>query len=468
MRIKLDHPYTATELCRLLGVYSRAAGTATHLSTDSREIQKGDLFVALRGDRYNGNRYIKEALSHGAVMVLSEEMGEREDVIAVKDTMEALITLARAARARLSPTVIALTGSVGKTTTKDMLAAVLSQKFRVHKTKENQNNLLGVILTLLSMPQDTEILVLELGMNHAREIATLSCLARPDFALITNVGNAHIGNLGSRAAIARAKLEILEGCEPATPYLFPACEPLLAPPCHATTLPVAIGDREGFDAAYLNVREEGGHTVADFLCGRRLYRDVHLAGRGAHVAACAAFAVFLGDLFGVCEAGIRTALRSTVSRGRMECFTENGIHFINDCYNASPESVTAALRVLGSATKEGGRRIAVLGDMQELGRETRVLHEQVGRQAAEAKLDLLFTFGAAAESIADGASEAGMSPERIFRNPDPTAHEKTGEALFFHLCEGDTVLIKASRGMTAERILEYCRTQFPCKEKECR
>ncbi len=464
MRIKLDHPYTATELCRLLGVFSRATGTVTHLTTDSREAQPGDLFVALRGERYNGNHYIKEALAHGAVMALAEELCDREDVIAVKDTMEALVTLAREARKRLAPTVIAVTGSVGKTTTKDMIAAVLSKKFRVHKTEENHNNLLGVVLTLLSTPSDTEILVLELGMNHAREIAELSYLAQPDFALITNVGNAHIGNLGSRAAIARAKLEILEGCKPATPYLYPACEPLLVPPCHAVTLPVAIGDREGFDAAYLHIREENGHTVADFLCGQRLYEDVVLAGRGAHVAACAAFAVFLGDLFGVPEAGIRKALRSTLSRGRLEIFTEDGIHWINDCYNASPESMEAALSVLKNAT-EGKRRIAVLGDMRELGRETRVLHERIGRLVAEAHADLLFTFGAAAESIADGAEEAGMPEKAIFRNPNPHAHALTAEQLASHLEEGDLVLLKASRGMTAERILADCRTLFTVKEK---
>ncbi len=466
MRIKLDHPYTATELCRLLGVFSRAAGTVTHLATDSREVREGDLFVALRGDRHNGNRYIKEALSHGAIVALAEEMGEREDVIAVKDSMAALVTLAREARARLSPTVVAVTGSVGKTTTKDMVAAVLAQKFRVHKTEENQNNLLGVVLTLLSMPPDTEILVVELGMNHAREIAALSCLVRPDFALITNVGTAHIGNLGSRASIARAKLEILEGCEPGTPYLYPASEPLLAPPCHAATLPVAIGSSEGFDVAYLCVREEGGHTTADFLCGQRLYEDVVLAGRGAHIASCAAFAVFLGDLFGVPEAGIRTALRSTVSRGRLEIFTENGIHWINDCYNASPESVEAALRVLEN-TDGGKRRIAVLGDMRELGRETRVLHERIGRLVADVGTDLLFTFGAAAESIADGALQAGMPHEAIFRNPDPTAHELTAAQLAACLREEDVVLIKASRGMTAENILTHCRTLFMQEENRC-
>ncbi len=451
MRIKLDHPYTAAEIGRALSLLTRANGTVTHLTTDSREVQKGDLFVALRGERFDGNRYIKEALARGAKMAIGEELWEREDVIAVKDSADALATLAAAARARINPTVIAVTGSVGKTTTKDMIAAVLERKFRTHKTAGNQNNRLGLSLTLLSMPADTELLVAELGMNHAREIAVLSHLVRPHIAVITNVGNAHIGNLGSRSAIARAKMEILEGCEPATPYLYPASEPLLSPPCHATTVPLAIGDREGFDAAFLRVREECGHTVADFLCGRRLYTDVRLAGRGRHLAEIAAYAVFLGDLFGVPEEAMREALLGARSAGRAETFRKNGVTWINDSYNASPESVAAALDIL--ATAEGGRRIAVLGDMLELGEETRALHRRVGERVAEKGIDLLFTFGAAAENIGDGAIAAGMPRDAVIRTPDPTAHALLAARLSACLREDDTVLLKASRGMAAERIL---------------
>ncbi len=464
MRIQLDHPYTAAEIGRILSVLTRATGNVTHLTTDSREVKPGDLFIALRGERQNGNHYIKEALARGARMAIAEELWEREDVIAVEDSTIAIQKLAAAARTRLSPTVIAITGSVGKTTTKDMIAAVLSRKYRTHKTEGNENNHLGLSFTLLSMPANTELAVVELGMNHAREIAALSCIARPDLCVITNVGTAHIGNLGSRSAIARAKMEILEGCEPATPYLYPADEPLLAPPCHATTVPLAVGDREGFDAAYLHVREEKGHTVADFLCGRRLYRDVRLAGRGRHLAAAAAYAVFLGDLFGVPEEDIRAALQETVTAGRQEINESGGVTWINDSYNASPESVEAALDLLSMTGS--GRHIAVLGDMLELGRETRTLHERVGRRVAESGVDLLFTFGAAAEEIAGGAITAGMPVRSIIRTPDPTAHALLAARLSSLLKEGDTVLLKASRGMAAERIFEAI-VRKNGEEREC-
>lgn len=463
MRIKLDHAYTAREIQKITqGRCESKDASAIHLCTDTRQLQKGDLFVALQGDHTDGHLYLEEAAARGAAILLCEEGRRIMDriegatIICVKNTFHALVALAAAARTRINPTVIAITGSVGKTTTKNTVAAVLSTQFRTHKTSGNFNNLLGVCLTLLSMPSDTEILVCELGMNHAREIAELSALVQPDIAVITNVGRAHIGQLGSREAIAQAKLEILEGCRDGALYLYPGDERLLAPQKDRRLLTIPVGRGRGCICRYENEASLHGKVEADFICNATYYPHVCIPGIGLHLCSCAAYAIAIGQTLGISEAKIRKALSSLPKEDmRQHVLKIGNITVIEDCYNASPESVGAALSTLvASARETGGRALALLGDMLELGTETRILHEQVGWACTDTGVDLLFTFGAAAESIAVGAEKKGMDSRKIFHNPNPSAPDISATQIISAMQEGDVILIKASRALAAERIIE--------------
>lgn len=457
MRIPLNHIYTAKEIQNLTQGNGAAEGHASHLTTDSREVEAGDLFVALRGENSDGHAYIQDALDRGAALILCEKAPPAycDISISVDNTYIALKSMASAARKKIAPTVIAITGSVGKTTTKNMMAAVLGTHFRVHKTPGNFNNLLGVCLTLLSMPQDTEVLVCELGMNHAREIGELSRLVLPDIAVITNVGTAHIGNLGSRANIAAAKLEILEGCAPGALYLYSQNEPLLMPPASADVVTMRIGRQEGCHCYSQNTAVSHGFVCADYICNTTQYTALRLPGISEHLTQSAAFSIAVAHVLGLSEGKIRRGLLTwPANEWRGQPIKAGDITIIADCYNASPESAKTALISLAQAAEEaGGRKIALLGDMLELGAESRILHEEVGIACHRAGIDLLFTFGAAAESIANGAIRAGIPADRIFRNPNPSAHEVSVAQLQEQLRPRDVLLVKASRALTAEKIV---------------
>ncbi len=469
MRIKLGHFDHGGEIARILCVPEPVRDLPiSHLCTDSREVERGDLFVCLAGERYDGHRYIGEARARGASLFLCHDGTKGKDVIAVRDTLAALGALATEVRRSQNPTVIGVTGSVGKTTTKEMIAAVLAREYPTHKTKENQNNLLGLSLSILSMPRSSRYLVLEMGMNHTREIATLSALARPDVAVITNVGQAHIGHLGSREAIARAKLEILEGCDGGTPYFYPAEEPLLLPPCHAATIPFPIAARRGADNAYFDVSSVGGYTRFSLDFRRWRYEGLRVRGTGAHMAACAAFAVCIGDLMGVSHEGIADALlhyEENKMRGGIRDVC--GVTVIEDCYNASPESMAAALSVLLQIAKEkGGRAFALLGGMRELGEHSPTLHRALGVACAEAELAYLFPFGTGAREIAEGALGGGIDGARIFCNEDEGAPEESAAEIAAHIRAGDVLLIKGSRATGCERVCDALSKLLERKEGE--
>lgn len=452
MRVRLDRTYTSTELAEMTGgVALGSIRESRYITTDSREVERGDIFVALRGENFDGNNYLDEAKARGAAILLcSEDPPPHSACVKVKDGTEALASLASAARERIAPTVIAVTGSVGKTTTKNMIASVLATHYRVHKTEGNHNNLLGTALTLLAMPRDTEIAVLELGMNHAGELAALSALVCPDVAVITNIGRAHIGNLGSRKNIARAKLEILLHAIPGAFFLYPADEELLNQ-ASGCVQRLTVGTKDA-DCYFENLQP----AQADFVFRGMPISSLPLPAKGAHNAACACYAVALGCLFGLHEEQIRQGLAATpLDAMRGDVYRIGGITVIEDCYNAAPESVRASCRLL--AEQEGRRKIALLGDMLELGEHTRVLHEEIGEFAVQCGISLLFTFGAAAENYTVGARRAGMPEACIWSNPNPNAPEVSAKQLLSVLAEGDVLLIKASRALAAERIAALLR-----------
>lgn len=462
MRITLSCPWTGEEIAHAAGGYPPAvSGRASCLTTDSREVEPGDLFVALRGEAGDGHHYIPDAIARGAALVLCERcLTPPPSAILVGNTDAALAAFARAALDRIAPTVIAVTGSVGKTTTKNMLAAVLSEHFRTHKSPGNFNNLLGASLTLLSMPQNTEMLVAELGMNHAGELSELSALVRPDIAVITNVGTAHIGNLGSREAIAAAKLEVLSAAGDGVLYLYPHGEPLLKPPARPATVPLTVGDGAEADCFFENLRPRGDRSEADIICRGRPYYALSLPGAGRHIATAACFAVGVGVTLGLREKELRHGLSACPREElRGQILSRGGVRIIMDCYNASPEAMRAACALLTEG-RRGGRRIALLGDMCELGAHSAALHRAVGEHFARAGTDLLFTLGREAEEYASGALAAGMPAGAIFRFPDPDDPAPVAAALAATLKRGDTLLVKASRALSLERVTALLPEEF--------
>ena len=414
---------------------------------DTRSLQPGQLFIALQGVR-DGHDYIPAAIAKGAAAVLcSRKVGDYPAIL-VKDPRTALGDIAREALKRIGAKVVAVTGSVGKSTTKEMIAAVLSGTFRVSKTPANHNNDIGMPMAVLDMPEDAEVAVLEMGMNHFREIAYLSCIAHPDVAVIINVGTAHIEFLGTQQGIRQAKLEILEGMTPQGMLLLNGDDTMLR--CLDVTPKQRItyfGASEGCDVRALDVSQRGGVLRFTVEAGRLTF-PVEMKLEGEHYVADALAAVTVGLKLGVHPDKIRQQLDAFQNMsGRQEIFEAKGCTIINDCYNAGPESMAAALNVLGNRP---GRHIAVLGDMLELGDCAQAEHYKIGRIAAE-KADMVFAFGPHAGRVLDGTITGGM-PENMGRAFD--SREDLITALRRAVKPGDVILFKGSHGMHLEKVLE--------------
>lgn len=451
MRIKLDIALTSKEICRVCDVSkdTQKERKITHIVTDSREAHPGDLFLSLAGERSDAQMYNQDAGARGAV-VLSRFYTPGGWLIA--NTEDSLLRLASYYRDRLPHLryVVAVTGSVGKTTTKEFIRATLSAKYRVYATPGNQNNLLGLPLSVLSAPGDTEILVLEMGMNAPGEIARMSLAVRPHIGVITNIGTAHIGLLGNRLAILDAKREITRGMRLGAPVLVPAQEPMLT--CIPGAIRVGTDGTAEADFALQTKKEDANGIQATLFPVALPPYTAHIclpgdAGRWA-LAFCGALAECLGLSGAEVNKGLLavpyTQLHQTLRRiGRRQ--------ILYDLYNASPEATESALRTL--QLFEGGRA-ALLGDMLELGTHTQQLHHRIGKAAANAGIGYLFLFGVYAPFIAQGAREGGMPPERIFCNSDLTSPQKSAEQIQNNLPDGFTLLCKASRGVRLERVVE--------------
>ena len=414
---------------------------------DTRSLQPGQLFIALQGVR-DGHDYIPAAIAKGAAAVLcSRKVGDYPAIL-VKDPRTALGDVAREALKRIGAKVVAVTGSVGKSTTKEMIACVLDGTYRVGKTPANHNNDIGMPMAILDMPESTEVAVLEMGMNHFREIAYLSCIANPDVAVIINIGTMHIEFLGTQQGIRQAKLEILEGMTPQGMLLLNGDDTMLR--CLDVTPKQRItyfGASEGCDVRALDVSQKGGVLRFTVEAGRLTF-PVEMKLEGEHYVADALAAVTVGLKLGVHPDKIRQQLDAFQNMsGRQEIFEAKGCTIINDCYNAGPESMAAALNVLGNRP---GRHIAVLGDMLELGDCAQAEHYKIGRIAAE-KADMVFAFGPHAGRVLDGTITGGM-PENMGRAFD--SREDLITALRRAVKPGDVILFKGSHGMHLEKVLE--------------
>ena len=416
-------------------------------NNDTRILQPGQLFVALQGTR-DGHDYIPAAMERGAAAVLCNRRMGDYPAIYVADPRKALGDIAREALKGMDARVIAVTGSAGKSTTKEMIATVLGSTFRVSKTPANHNNDIGMPMAILAMPEDTQVAVLEMGMNHFGEIGYLSQIARPDVAVIINIGTAHMEFLGSQEGIRKAKMEIVEGMDPKGMLLLNGDDTMLRNLDREPTQRITyFGESEGCDVRSLDVRQEGEFLRFQVQAGR-LSIPVALRLEGEHYVhdALAAVAVALKlqvppERIGECLSRFRNI------SGRQEIYQAGDYTIINDCYNAGPESMAAALNVLGNRP---GRRIAVLGDMLELGERAQAEYYRVGRIAAE-KADLVFVYGELAARVRDGTITGGMPENRclVFQDRD-----KLVAALKQMAKPGDVLLFKAIHGVHLELVLE--------------
>ncbi len=462
---------TMTELAQICGGMLCCVGGEVnrdmpfrYVCTDSREAEAGSLFVALGGERVDGHDYIGAAVSSGNECVLCERIPDISDkkyvAVVVDDSLKAIGELAKAYDRRLHHRKVAITGSVGKTTTKEFVAAVLAEGFRVHKTEGNYNSTLGMPLSLLSLRNDTEVSVLEMGMSNFGEIEYMSRIAEPDIAIVTNIGSSHMEYLGSRENICHAKMEIVKGLKQGGTLLLNGDEPMLRAYLTPGVRPIFVGIQSDCDFRAVNIREGIGRTVFDVCYGGKTVHNVVIPTMGRHNVYAALFAYAVGVRMNLDDQCIIDGLNHYRPVGmRQNIYNIGDITVIEDCYNASPESMRAAINVLESLSGQmrAGRMAAVLGDMYELGENGDRFHEDIGLYFAARGGSMLYTFGQAAEQIAVGAILGGMDPENIYRNGDTKNPWLSGEMLLHSLRAGDTLLVKASRGAAAERILNYLK-----------
>lgn len=427
----------------------------TRVCTDSRSLERGDLFVALKGENFDGHRFVAQAAASGAAAALVEASYEGEApgefaILRVADPLAALQAIATQYRNSLPLRVVALTGSTGKTSTKDFIAAVLAERYRVVKTEGNFNNHIGLPLTMLRASVDDEIGVFELGMNHPGEIAPLAAMASAEVGVITNIGMAHIEFMGSRDAIAREKGMLAEALPSGGFLVLNAGDEFsdsIARRSPAKAITTGIG--KGHLSATLL---EAGFSGSRFLVhvGEE-QAEVVLPVPGVHMIENALLAIAVGRGFGLSlKAAAAGLAKCRLTKGRLEQKTLRGIHFLDDSYNANPDSMRAALRTV-AAMPVSGARIAVLGRMGELGAESERGHRAVGQDAAEAGIDLLIAVGGEeAEWMAQAARDGGLKQVHHVADPEAAAALLAGRAQ-----AGDLVLIKASRSARMERVLDY-------------
>ncbi len=449
--------------CQVTMIGADAPTEFDSVCTDSREAGEHSLFLALRGEKVDGHSYILNALGNGCTCVLCEYLPESLNnrglcfsALIVPDVIKALGAIAKVYGRHIAQKKVAVTGSVGKTTTKEMIAAVLSEQLHVHKTEGNHNSTLGMPLSLLAAEKGTQVSVLEMGMSGMGEIDFMSRVAEPDIAVITNIGSSHLEMLGSRENICSAKMEIVHGMRPDGKLILNGDEPLLRLMKGSSYNPIYIGVQSR-DADYraMNIRYTSRGTVFDMIYRRRVATNVEIPVLGEHHVYNALFAWAVGVEMGVPEETIRRGLSQFHNTGMRQRVVEwEGVTILEDCYNASPESMRAALHVLSAMSAQtGGRRIALLGDMKDLGPDSADMHRAVGAMAADTDLDLLITYGDLAVDIALEAVMHGLPREKVTVLSQSHSKTEAANTLREHLQRGDHLLVKASRAMAMEDIL---------------
>ncbi len=453
-------PIDITTLARFAGgtlIHGTGEAPVTNVNTDSRKMTPGDVFVALAGERFDAHHFIPQVIASGAAAVIVSRMEDSwnapgTSVILVEDTLTALQTLALHYRQWHDPLVIGITGSNGKTSTKDLTCAVMATAHQVRATLGNLNNHIGLPLSILSLTTGDTCGVFEMGMNHPGEIAPLAAIAKPDGAIITNIGVAHIENMGTQEAIALEKGRLAEAVDAEGFVVLNANDrftPSIRQRTAARVIEAGLG-RGDVSAHDLKVTAEGTRFTLD-ISGTR--EDAFLPVPGEHMVGNATLAAAAAWQAGVSAADIVAALSAaSLTKGRLETKLICGVTFLDDSYNANPDSMKAGLKTLaGLACK--GRRIAVLGRMGELGAHAESGHREVGRCAAEAGVDALFTVGNEARWIAEAAAAAGLGQVHCCED-----HASCTSQLRAWLKEGDLVLVKGSRSAAMETIITLFAT----------
>lgn len=424
-----------------------------NFSKDTRKISKGDVYIGIKGEKFDGSCFWEEALKKGASVVIVENISFTQDnkelwkdrtIIKVKNTLQALYEIASYKRSLYNISVIAITGSVGKTSTKDIIASVVSQKYKTLKTEANFNNNIGLPFTILKL-KDHQALVLEMGMNHLGEIHLLTSIAKPNICVITNIGTSHIGNLGSRENILKAKLEILDGCKNPTIIIN-----------NDNDLLHSWYENEKYNK---NIKTFGINEISDynsnnikmetqsskFTCKINNEKvEINVPVGGEHFILNSLCAIAVGNELGIENEKIKKGIgQFELTKKRMDIIElKNGIKIINDSYNASFESMKASIKYLSTFVKN--RKIAVLGDMLELGEFAKELHENVGKEIYNNKIDILICSGDSARYIAKQAENEGMSKDTIYFLKDKKQILQKINKL---MNPNDVILFKASNGM---------------------
>ena len=431
---------TLDQLITILGASAQNLPNTTGITTDSRSIQSGEIFLALRGEKFDGHDFVRSAIEQGAIAAIVDTQFESDDlpVLIVSDTLQAYQAIAHWWRKQFNIPIIAITGSVGKTTTKELIAAALSKYGKVHKTQANYNNEIGVPKTLLELNSDYDFAVIEMGMRALGEIALLSQIANPDISVITNVGTAHIGRLGSREAIAQAKCELLAEMPKEAIAILNHDNPLLLETAKtvwqgkSTTYGLQGGDLQGqlIDAETIKVGElqfplplPGEHNALNFLAALAVIQALNLDA-----------------------AKLTTGITVELPSGRSRRYElSNDVVILDESYNAGLESMLASLKLL--AQTEGDRKIAVLGTMKELGDWSVQYHQQVGEQVRALQLDRLLILADPDEAQAMAIAAAPVPAETF------TSHTAVVSRLNELIRSGDRILFKASRAVGLDLVV---------------
>ncbi len=458
-------PHSLHQLAQFAGgTLARGDGARviTRISTDSRTIEAGDFFVPIRGENFDGHRFVRQTAERGAAGALVEQGWQGEvpagfALIRVADTLVGYQQIAAGYRQSLRLKVIGITGSNGKTSTKDFVASALGRRFRVTKTQGNLNNHVGLPRTILSASAQDEIGVWEMGMNHPGEIEMLARIAAPDAAIVTNIGTAHIEFMGSRAAIAQEKGMLAEAVGAGGTVVLNADDPFSEAIARRTHANVILAGVENGMLRAEEVRQSAEGSEFTAVQGAHHCR-VQLPVPGVHMVQNAMLAIAVARVFGLsleeCAAGLAA---TPLTKARLQMRQFRGVQFLDDSYNANPDSMKAALHTLVELATDG-QRIAVLGAMGELGAESERGHREVGESAAELRIDRLIVIGEVAATIADAAKAAGLQNVSTVANAREAA-----EQLLEVTATGDLVLVKGSRAARTEQVMEEFESLRPAE-----
>lgn len=421
----------------------------TSVERDSRQIKDGSLFLAIKGERVDGHDYIEKCFAGGAVCAVCEKppVNVEKPYILVDSTLEAVKKIAKAYRRKFDIPVVGVSGSVGKTSTKEMLYAVLSQKFRTHKTQGNLNNELGVPLTLLSMPEDTQAAVIEMGISDFGEMTRLSEMVQPTICVLTIIGCCHLENLGDRDGVLKAKTEMFRNAAENAEYILNGDDDKLYSVTEVNgKKPIYFGFAGDNDYYAEDIENNGEGGISCTLCFDNTRLNLNIPAIGSYMVSNALAAVAAGRLLGLSDEQLINGVQSYKTVGsRANVINTGKIRIIDDCYNANPTSVKASLDTLVNFS---GRKVAILGDMKELGTDELKLHLETGKYAKDKGVDLVIAVGPLAVELAKGAD--GEWFESV---------EQVKSAIPALINDGDTVLVKASHSMHFEEIVDFLKEQ---------